>query len=140
VGHRDWRLRSAATPRLHYLRDTWQICHDGTLSTLVALAAHLVHTAHGSDAAVFSCDAGAVKPDQRLYGRISDESDVSSGQTLDVGDASGGELRGALAAGMAAVAVRRRGPADALAFGDIAWSGPILDAMEQVPAYLAGRA
>ncbi len=90
------------------------------------------------DAAVFSCDTGAVKPDQRLYSRISDELDVSPDRTLYVGDGGGDELCGALSAGMAAVAVRRRGPADALAFGDTDWSGPILDAAEQVPAYLEG--
>ncbi|MGH3832626.1 MAG: HAD family hydrolase, partial [Pseudonocardiaceae bacterium] len=92
------------------------------------------------DAAVFSCTARAVKPDQRLYGRICDELDVPSNRTLYVGDGGGDELRGALAAGMAAVAVRRRGPTDALAFGDTDWSGPVLDAAEHVPAYLAERA
>lgn len=93
------------------------------------------------DAAVFSCDAGAVKPDQWLYARICDELDVPSDRTLYVGDGGGDELRGALAAGMAAVvAVRRRGPTNALAFGDTDWSGPVLDAAEHVPAYLAERA
>lgn len=186
----------------HYLRDTWQARHDGTLSTLVDLAAHLVRATHGPnaavgpvadelralgqgrlvpaasvvyaletlrsrrirlgilsdasaeiaaawprsplaalmDAAMFSCDAGAVKPDQRLYSRISDELDVSPDRTLYVGDGGGDELRGALAAGMAAVAIRRRGPTNALVFGDTAWSGPVLDAAEQLPAYIAGRA
>ncbi len=89
------------------------------------------------DAAVFSCTAEAVKPDQRLYGRICAELDVSSDRTLYVGDGGGDELRGALAAGMAAVAVRRRGPTNALAFGGTDWSGPVLDAAEHVPAYLA---
>lgn len=89
------------------------------------------------DAAIFSCTAGAVKPDQRLYGRICAELDVQSDRTLYVGDGGGDELRGALAAGMAAVAVRRRGPIDALSFGDTDWSGPIRDAVEHVPAYLA---
>ncbi|MBV8931047.1 MAG: HAD hydrolase-like protein [Kutzneria sp.] len=93
-----------------------------------------------ADAAVFSCAAGAIKPDQRLYRRICDELDVLPDQTLYVGDGGGDELRGALTAGMAAVAVRRRGPTNALAFGDTDWSGPILDAAEQVPAYLAERA
>lgn len=91
------------------------------------------------DAAVFSCTAGAVKPDQRLYARIRDELDVPAPRTLYVGDGGGDELPGALAAGMAAVAVRRRGSADALAFGDTDWCGPILDAVERVPAYLAER-
>ncbi|MGH8901362.1 MAG: HAD family hydrolase [Egibacteraceae bacterium] len=91
------------------------------------------------DAAVFSCTAGAVKPDQRLYGRICAELDVPSDRTLYVGDGGGDELRGALVGGMAAVAVRRRGPTNALVFGDTDWSGPVLDAAEQVLAYLAER-
>lgn len=91
------------------------------------------------DAAVFSCTAGALKPDQRLYRHICDELDVPSDQTLYVGDGGGDELRGALAAGMAAVAVRRRGPTNALAFGERDWSGTVLDAVEHLPAYLAER-
>lgn len=185
-----------------YFRDTWNIRHDGTLPSLIRLAAHLVRTVHGPsaavgpvtdelrvlarprlvpapsvmcaltslrdkgvrlgvlsdasaeiaaawpgsplaalvDAAVFSCDAGAIKPDQRLYARICDGLDVPAHRSLYVGDGGGDELRGALAVGMAAVGVRRRGPVDALVFGDTVWSGPILDAAEHVPAYLAERA
>jgi putative hydrolase of the HAD superfamily len=92
------------------------------------------------DAAVFSCQVGAVKPNQQLYRRICDALDVQPDRTLYVGDGGGDELRGALVAGMAAVAVRRRGPTNTLAFGDNDWSGPILDAAEHVPAYLAERA
>jgi putative hydrolase of the HAD superfamily len=92
------------------------------------------------DTAVFSCTTGAVKPDQRLYSRICDELDIPSDQVLYVGDGGGDELRGALTAGMAAVAVRRRGPTNALAYGDTEWSGLVLDAVEHVPAYLAERA
>lgn len=91
------------------------------------------------DSAVFSCQAGTIKPDQRLYDHIRDELDVPAQQMLYVGDGGGDELHGALAAGMATVAVQRRGPADALAFGDTNWSGPIVDAVEKVPAYLAGQ-
>ncbi|WP_158566862.1 HAD family hydrolase [Actinomadura craniellae] len=93
-----------------------------------------------ADAAVFSCQAKATKPDQRLYSRIRAELGVPAHRTLYVGDGGGDELHGALAAGMAAVAVRRRGPANALAFGDTDWSGPILDSAEHVPAYLAEQA
>jgi putative hydrolase of the HAD superfamily len=181
-----------------YFRGTWHARHDGTLPTLLGLAAHLVRAVQGPDmaaglaadelralgqarlipapsvvcaleslrgsglrlgilsdasaeiaaawttsplsalvdAAVFSCEAGTVKPDQRLYHRVCDELGVSAHRTLYVGDGGGDELRGALAADMAAVAVRRRGSAGALAFGDANWPGPILDAAEQVPAYL----
>ncbi|PKW18711.1 putative hydrolase of the HAD superfamily [Saccharopolyspora spinosa] len=88
------------------------------------------------DTAVFSCTAGALKPDPRLYRRILEELGVPAHRTLYVGDGGGDELHGALAAGMAAVAVRRRGPADAVAFGDTDWHGPVLDAVESVPPYL----
>ncbi len=70
------------------------------------------------DTAVFSCQTGTVKADQRLYGYICDEP------------------HGALVAGMVVVAVRRRGPAGALAFGDTGWSGPSRDSAEHLPAYL----
>lgn len=86
------------------------------------------------DAAVFSCMTGSVKPDSRLYGQICHELEVVPNQTLYVGDGGGDELRGAVASGMTAVGVRRRGPGDALAFGDTDWSGAMLDTVEQVPA------
>jgi putative hydrolase of the HAD superfamily len=89
------------------------------------------------DIAVFSCQAGSVKPDQLLYRRVRDQLDTPADQILYVGDGGGDELIGALTAGMTAVAVRRRGPAAALAFNARDWHGPILDAVEQVPAYLA---
>lgn len=92
-----------------------------------------------TDAAVFSCTAGAVKPDRELYTRIAAGLGVPSDRTLYVGDGGGDGLRGALAAGMTAVAVRRRGPTNALAFGDVDWSGPVLDTAEHLPAYLAER-
>lgn len=92
------------------------------------------------DAAVFSCEAGTVKPDHRLYRHICDKLHVPAHRTLYVGDGGGDELRGALAAGMTVAAVRRCGPVGALAFGDTDWSGPLLGGVEHVPAYLAEQA
>lgn len=89
------------------------------------------------DIAVFSCQAGSVKPDQQLYRLVRDQLETPADQILYVGDGGGDELVGALTAGMTAVAVRRRGPATALAFNARDWHGPILDDVEQVPAYLA---
>lgn len=89
-----------------------------------------------TDAAVFSCRAGAVKPDRRLYDRIRRELGVAARRVLYVGDGGGNELTGAVACGMTAAAVRRRGPADALAFGETPWPGPVLSCVEAVPAYL----
>jgi putative hydrolase of the HAD superfamily len=91
-------------------------------------------------AAVFSCTAGAIKPDQRLYRAIGNMLDVPPHQTLYVGDGGGDELRGALTAGMAAIAVRRRGTSDSLVFNEADCPGPSLDAVENVPAYLRERA
>jgi putative hydrolase of the HAD superfamily len=93
--------------------------------------ARLVH------AAVFSCVAGHVKPDQRLYDLISHELAVPAYRTLYLGDGGGNELNGALAFGMPTVAVHRRGRRDALAFGDSPWSGSVIDSVEDLPAYLA---
>jgi putative hydrolase of the HAD superfamily len=90
------------------------------------------------DAAIFSCVAGFTKPDLRLYDRIRSELGVLASRILYVGDGGGDELRGALESAMIAVAVRRRGPPGALAFGDTVWSGPTVDSMEHVPTYLAG--
>lgn len=89
------------------------------------------------DAAVFSCSAGALKPDRGLYDRIRRQLGTSSGATLYVGDGGGDELRGALAAGMRALAVVRRGPADALVFGEVQWSGSTIERLEDLPAYLS---
>jgi len=40
---------------------------------------------------------------------------------------------------MTAVAVRRRGAAGALAFGEVPWAGPTIDAVERLPYYLAAH-
>lgn len=92
------------------------------------------------DAAVFSCWAGALKPDQRLYACLLSTMGVRAREALYVGDGGGDELRGALTAGMVAVGVRRRGPAGTLAFGETDWLGPMLDTVENVPSYLAEQA
>jgi FMN phosphatase YigB (HAD superfamily) len=79
-------------------------------------------------AALVGCEAGAV------------ESYLLSSwlvRVLYVGDGGGDELHGALAAGMAATRVHRRGTADGLAFGATSWAGSTLDSVERVPAYLA---
>jgi putative hydrolase of the HAD superfamily len=90
------------------------------------------------DTVAFSCSVGCTKPDQRLYSHISGALGVSAGQALYCGDGGGDELAGAVEAGMRAVGVRRRGGVDALAYGDTPWHGLVLDAVEQLPAYLAG--
>ncbi|ROO62170.1 FMN phosphatase YigB (HAD superfamily) [Micromonospora sp. Llam0] len=91
------------------------------------------------DVVLFSCTAGHTKPDQRLYSRICGKLGVLAPHTWYVGDGGGDELNGALAAGMTAIAVRRRGSPDGLAFGVAPWSGPAIDGVEQLPARLVGN-
>lgn len=88
------------------------------------------------DAVVFSCEAKHIKPTRWLYQRVLNKLDVSAHRALYVGDGGGDELRGALTAGMAVVAVTRRGPAESIAFGKTSWSGTVLKAVEVLPAYL----
>lgn len=89
-------------------------------------------------ATVFSCVAGARKPDSRLYQLISDELAVSPTRCLYVGDGSGRELSGARQAGMTAIllcaphereiVMREADPR--------AWDGPVIEHIEQVMEYL----
>ncbi|MBN1172564.1 MAG: HAD hydrolase-like protein [Micromonosporaceae bacterium] len=88
------------------------------------------------DAAVFSCAAGCVKPDPRLYARIADLLGVPPARTLYCGDGGGDELGGAQRAGMTAVGVRRRGPADALVYGPGEWLGATIHTIEDLDVYL----
>lgn len=186
-----------------YLRGTWQVRHDGTLTTVEQLSAHLLAEVGGealnlgavmeawrhlaprrlradqtvlaaldtlsgaglavgllSDtsaeiveawapsnlasrfgSAVFSCAAGAIKPDESLYRRTLSELDVVAADTvLYVGDGGGDELRGAERLGMTAVRVRRRGGEAALSFGEHdGWNGQTLPNVEAVPAWIGVR-
>jgi putative hydrolase of the HAD superfamily len=86
------------------------------------------------DAAVFSCRAGAVKPDPSLYSRLITQLRVQPAQALYCGDGGGDELRGATAAGLHAVQVERRGGPGALAFGERTWAGPSITRVEDIVA------
>jgi putative hydrolase of the HAD superfamily len=55
------------------------------------------------DAAVFSCDAGCVKPDFEIFEACLDQLGVSAGESLYVGDGGSDELVGAKAAGFKTV-------------------------------------
>ncbi|HUY52305.1 MAG TPA: HAD family hydrolase [Streptosporangiaceae bacterium] len=92
------------------------------------------------DGAVFSCTAHAVKPSPRLYAAILDLVGTEPAKTTFCGDGGGDELRGATAAGLAAVRVQRRGGAGTLAFGDRPWSGPRITSIEDLPDLLLSRA
>jgi putative hydrolase of the HAD superfamily len=57
------------------------------------------------DAAVFSCFAGAMKPEAAAYRAVLDELGVPAGRAWFVGDGNAGELTGARAAGFGRVVV-----------------------------------
>lgn len=61
------------------------------------------------NAVVFSCRAGAVKPDRLLFRAVLRDLGVAPQQALYCGDGGGDELAGAERAGMRAVRVERRG-------------------------------
>ncbi|MFI1768860.1 HAD family hydrolase [Streptomyces sp. NPDC020800] len=88
------------------------------------------------DAAVFSCRAGAVKPNRLLFRAVLRELGVASHQALYCGDGGGDELAGAERAGMHAVRVERRGGPSSLVFGETAWSGRSIPSVEALPSLL----
>jgi putative hydrolase of the HAD superfamily len=91
------------------------------------------------DGALFSCTAHAVKPSPQLYAAILDLVGTEPAKTTFCGDGGGDELRGATAAGLAAVRVQRRGGAGTLAFGDRPWRGPHITSIEDLPDLLLSR-
>lgn len=89
-------------------------------------------------ATVFSCAAGARKPDPRLYEMISDELDVSPTRCLYVGDGSGRELTGARQAGMTAILLCASHEREIVMLQEDPrqWDGPVVEKVEQVLGYL----
>lgn len=88
------------------------------------------------DVTVFSCRAGAVKPEPALYREVLEGLGTLPHRTLYCGDGGGNELQGALDAGMPAVRVDRRGGTATLAFGEGPWSGRSLTSVEDLPRLL----
>ncbi|OSC41851.1 HAD family hydrolase [Mycobacterium decipiens] len=89
------------------------------------------------DAAVFSCTAGATKPDRRLYQAICERLGATANSIVYCGDGGGNELCGAHDAGMQALGVVRRGGPDALVFGEKEWNGARISRIERLPTYVA---
>ncbi|MFE9244946.1 HAD family hydrolase [Nocardiopsis sp. NPDC006938] len=85
------------------------------------------------DAAVFSCQARRTKPHPDLYARVSAQLAIAPGRLSYCGDGGGDELRGAVAVGLRAIGVRRRGGSGTLAFGVRHWNGPMLARVEDLP-------
>ncbi|MEU6546460.1 HAD family hydrolase [Streptomyces sp. NPDC046859] len=88
------------------------------------------------EAVVFSCRAGATKPDSQLFQAVLREVGVAPRQALYCGDGGGDELAGAERAGMRAVRVERRGGPSSLVFGETAWSGRAIPDVEALPSLL----
>jgi putative hydrolase of the HAD superfamily len=80
------------------------------------------------DAAVFSCEAGATKPDRLLYAHVALALGVAPAATVYVGDRPE-ELIGARSAGMTAVMLL--GPN-----GRFGWSGATVDSLTDLPAVI----
>ncbi len=89
------------------------------------------------DAAVFSCRVDAMKPAPQLFDAVLGALDVAPERVLYCGDGGGDELAGAERAGMHAVRVERRGGPHGLAFGETAWPGRAIPAVEAIPSLLS---
>lgn len=85
------------------------------------------------DAAVFSCQARRVEPHPDLYARVSAQLATTPERLSYCGDGGGDELRGAVAVGLRAIGVQRRGGPGTLVFGVRHWSGPVLSRVEDLP-------
>ena len=85
------------------------------------------------DAVLFSADERMMKPDRRLYQRMTALLDVAAEECLFVGDGAYGELQGAAAAGMSPVLIRA--PYDEWEHeGTIGWTGPRISSLSEVLA------
>jgi len=82
------------------------------------------------DVAVLSCEAGMAKPDPRIYERTCKALGVDPMSCVYVGDGADRELYGAWALGMRVVQTRQ------YAQSDPDWSGPKIDSLAELPAYL----
>jgi putative hydrolase of the HAD superfamily len=87
------------------------------------------------DAAIFSCQAGRLKPDAVLYRLIADQLAVPGRQCMYVGDHSS-ELVGAEQAGMTAVMLRT----DETRLEEQLWAGPTIATLHAVPALIGATA
>ncbi|GAA1429339.1 hypothetical protein GCM10009601_44390 [Streptomyces thermospinosisporus] len=133
------RLQADAT----LLRALEQLQHGGARLAIlsdaspdIAEAWNRSELAPHFDAVVFSCGAGAVKPDCLLFRTVLRELDVAPHQAIYCGDGGGDELAGAERAGMRAVRVERRGGPSSLVFGETAWSGRAIPSVEALPSLL----
>jgi putative hydrolase of the HAD superfamily len=89
------------------------------------------------DAAVYSCDLGAVKPDPRLFLAAARRLAVAPAECLYVGDGGGRELSAARAVGMVAVRLTEPDLAGHLVFeAERGWTGLTVRTLSDVLALL----
>jgi putative hydrolase of the HAD superfamily len=86
--------------------------------------------ATGIDAAVFSCSAGCVKPEPRIYELVCEQLGVRPHECLFVGDGANDELGGAARVGMTAVLIHRFGEEPTWE-GLAGWPGPRITAVAE---------
>ncbi|MGH3715565.1 MAG: HAD family hydrolase [Micromonosporaceae bacterium] len=141
-------LRGLAVPRLladQTVLDAVQTLRETGIrvGVLSDVAADVAEAWLGSDlaarvdAVVFSCRAGKTKPHPKLYEEVLGQLGTEPSTSVYCGDGGGSELDGARHAGMRAVRVRRRGGPEALSYGETAWTGLTISAVEDLPALLA---
>jgi putative hydrolase of the HAD superfamily len=85
------------------------------------------------DAAIFSCEVGAAKPDPRIYLAATTALRAKPAECLYIGDGADGELAGAKALGMTAIRTTQH------ADSDPAWPGPAITSLAEVRALLPAR-
>jgi len=90
------------------------------------------------DVPIFSCTAGARKPDPRLYALVLERLAVPPERCLYVGDGGGRELTGARAAGMTAVLIRMPHERDFIMqqADPRSWQGPVIERIADILNYL----
>ncbi len=88
------------------------------------------------DAAVFSYDVGARKPDPRMYATITKALRVEPGSCLYLGDGASSELTGASTAGMTAVMLDSCTDADLQFDRDTAWGGSRITTIGELASLL----
>jgi putative hydrolase of the HAD superfamily len=86
------------------------------------------------DTAVFSCEAGVMKPDPRIYLLACDRLNVSPGECLYVGDGSSRELTGAAQVGMSPLLIKvpYEASEDIHRPDEDAWKGQSISSLSEV--------
>ena len=90
------------------------------------------------DAAVFSCNVGAAKPDRRIYTSVCEALSVSAKNCVYVGDGGDQELQGALEVGMTPVWLRVEAEIakEGVPEGAAAWAGLVISTFDELDEHV----